>query len=110
MGTQVREASSGFRYTPTTCFETFPLPWPPGTKPENDPLYLAIAEAARELNTYREGWLNPPQVDGLPLPASELEKRTLTNLYNLNPTWLQNANRTLNDAVLAAYDRVTIPT
>jgi hypothetical protein len=21
------------RYTPTTCFETFPLPWPPGQEP-----------------------------------------------------------------------------
>ena len=28
-GTQLREASSGFRYTPTTCFETFPFPQPP---------------------------------------------------------------------------------
>ena len=27
-GTQVRERESGFRYTPTTCFETFPLPEP----------------------------------------------------------------------------------
>lgn len=33
MGTQLREAESGFRYTPTTCFETFPLPWPPGHEP-----------------------------------------------------------------------------
>ena len=31
-GTQVRERESGFRYTPTSCFETFPLPecvWQP---------------------------------------------------------------------------------
>jgi hypothetical protein len=27
-GTQVRERESGFRYTPTTCFETFPFPEP----------------------------------------------------------------------------------
>ena len=27
-GTQVREVESGFRYTPTTCFETFPFPDP----------------------------------------------------------------------------------
>jgi hypothetical protein len=27
-GTQVRERESGFRYTPTTCFETFPFPFP----------------------------------------------------------------------------------
>ena len=33
MGTQLREAESGFRYTPTTCFETFPLPWSPGEEP-----------------------------------------------------------------------------
>ena len=28
MGTQLREAESGFRYTPTSCFETFPLTRP----------------------------------------------------------------------------------
>ena len=28
MGTQLREVESGFRYTPTTCFETFPFPRP----------------------------------------------------------------------------------
>jgi hypothetical protein len=32
-GTQLRERESGFRYTPTTCFETFPFPWPPGREP-----------------------------------------------------------------------------
>ncbi len=36
MGTQLREAESGFRYTPTTCFETFPLPWPPGAEPAGE--------------------------------------------------------------------------
>jgi len=49
------------RYTPTTCFETFPLPWPPGEEPEGDPLVQAIADAARELNELRERWLNPPE-------------------------------------------------
>ena len=28
-GTQLREKESGFRYTPTTCFETFPFPFTP---------------------------------------------------------------------------------
>jgi len=37
MGTQLREAESGFRYTPTSCFETFPLPWPPGKEPSPSP-------------------------------------------------------------------------
>jgi len=32
-GTQLRERESGFRYTPTTCFETFPFPWAPGQEP-----------------------------------------------------------------------------
>jgi type II restriction/modification system DNA methylase subunit YeeA len=54
-GTQVRERESGFRYTPTTCFETFPLPEP------NKKQAAAIAEAARELDELRSRWLNPPE-------------------------------------------------
>jgi hypothetical protein len=53
------------RYTSTTCFETFSLPWPPGSEPgEGDPhrpLHDAIADAARTLNEQRERWLNPPE-------------------------------------------------
>jgi hypothetical protein len=40
---------SGFRYTPTTTFETFPFPWPPGQEPQDDPRVQAIAAAACEL-------------------------------------------------------------
>jgi hypothetical protein len=54
-GTQVREKESGFRYTPTTCFETFPFPVP---TPEQE---AAIAEAARRLDELRRNWLNPPE-------------------------------------------------
>lgn len=54
-GTQLREKESGFRYTPTTCFETFPFP--EATEDQR----AAIAEAARELDTLRENWLNPPE-------------------------------------------------
>jgi very-short-patch-repair endonuclease len=54
-GTQLREKESGFRYTPTTCFETFPFPEPTDTQRE------AIAAAAKELDTLRTGWLNPPE-------------------------------------------------
>ena len=43
------------RYTPTTCFETFPLPTP---TPAQE---TSIADAARELHTLRENWLNPPE-------------------------------------------------
>ncbi|HSW41263.1 MAG TPA: class I SAM-dependent DNA methyltransferase, partial [Patescibacteria group bacterium] len=58
----------------------------------------AIASAARELVRLRDGWLNPPGLD----PA-ELARRTLTNLYNARPTWLQHAHAALDSAVLAAY-------
>jgi len=35
--------------------------------------------------------------------ATELKKRTLTNLYNQRPAWLDNIHRQLDDAVFAAY-------
>ena len=54
-GTQVRQRESGFRYTPTTCFETFPFPEPSDAHRE------AIATAARELAELRTTWLNPPE-------------------------------------------------
>jgi len=176
-GTQVREVESGFRYTPTSCFETFPLPEP--TKA----FAAAIGEAACELDALRSRWLNPPEwtktevlefpgsVDGpwaryidpatvrpcprLPSPAqagegpgvrgrragkssprahrphpsplpegegtrigtvrwprvvpkdpdcaASLKDRTLTNLYNERPTWLDLAHQKLDAAVFAAY-------
>jgi hypothetical protein len=43
------------RYTPTTCFETFPFP---RLTPAQE---AAIAAAAKELNELRERWLNPPE-------------------------------------------------
>jgi type II restriction/modification system DNA methylase subunit YeeA len=54
-GTQLREKESGFRYTPTTCFETFPFP------SMNASDEAAISEAAVELDRLRRAWLNPPE-------------------------------------------------
>jgi hypothetical protein len=133
-GTQVRERESGFRYTPTTCFETFPFP------PAGDEQKAAIASAAKELDTLRNNWLNPPEwtrQEVLEFPGSvagpwgryvhgadgrgvgtvryprtvpkdaecarKLKERTLTNLYNQLPTWLDLAHRKLDTAVFAAY-------
>ena len=89
--------------------------------------------AAAELNDRRERWLNPPEwiaevaakVDAadtfsdVPEPArplirhsaimaaaakdSRLKKRTLTNLYNERPTWLDLAHKRLDAAVCDAY-------
>ena len=85
-------------YNIETCFDPFPFPWPPSTEPKDSPLAEAIAEATRELVAKRDAWLNPPNAS-----AEELKKRTLTNLYNANPAWLEDAHRKLDDAVFAAY-------
>ena len=175
LGTQLREIESGFRYTPTTCFETFPFPFPDDLACDKDapseavakfraahyhtaqdnvlreeppPLVAdehrdAIASAAKELNELRERWLNPPEwtqthvlefpgsmsgpwaryVDASTLDAqtgvgtvryprveprdadcaAKLKKRTLTNLYNERPTWLDLAHKRLDAAVANAY-------
>jgi type II restriction/modification system DNA methylase subunit YeeA len=86
------------RYTPTTSFETFPLPWPPGTEPKDDPCMQEIAHAAKELVEQRDRWLS---AEGL--SEAEKKKRTLTKLYNARPTWLDLAHKRLDDAVFAAY-------
>ena len=120
------------RYTPTTTFETFPFPAgmtprdtaslsPPAPLPLAGEGSQAIATAAKNLNALREAWLNPPEwVDwvrtpeeeqaGFPLRPvakpgheAELKKRTLTNLYNARPAWLDNAHRELDAAVAVAY-------
>jgi len=158
------------RYTPTTCFETFPFPFPDDLdeQPINveseldaakhykhivlredppprtvDDHRAAIAAAAQELNELRERWLNPPEwteTRTLEFPgsangpwarflvpstinsqlstglvryprleprdadcAAKLKKRTLTNLYNERPAWLDLAHKKLDAAVAAAY-------
>lgn len=92
LGTQLREVESGFRYTPTTTFETFPLPCPTDEQRE------AIALEARNLDRLRRGWLNPPGAD-----EALRKRRTLTQLYNERPTWLAQAHERLDRAVLHAY-------
>lgn len=86
------------RYTPTTTFETYPFPWPPGQEPVDDPVVQRIAAAAKDLDDKRNAWLNPEGAT-----EAELKKRTLTNLYNQNPTWLRNLHATLDRAVWDAY-------
>jgi type II restriction/modification system DNA methylase subunit YeeA len=85
-------------YNTSTCFDPFPFPWPPGKEPKDDPRVGTIADAAMKLVQKRDAWLNPPGA-----AAAELKKRTLTNLYNQRPQWLEDAHRALDKAVLAAY-------
>ena len=182
------------RYTPTTCFETFPFPFVeqpliPSPKPfigpvdwrtaiKDNPSYVndedddeerptppdvimglgfdpaaeeteedvsenTIAAAAKDLNELRERWLNPPEwtvekvlefpgsvsgpwaryidpktvdtktcIGTVRYPrleprdaecAAKLKKRTLTNLYNERPAWLDLAHKNLDAAVADAY-------
>ena len=86
------------RYTSTRTFETFPFPWPPRKEPRDNRKVEAIAVAAKELVERRDAWLNPPGAS-----AAELRKRTLTNLYNQRPQWLEDPHRALDKTVLAAY-------
>lgn len=86
------------RYSSSRVFETFPFPWPPGQEPADDSRVQAIALAAKELVEMRERWLNADN-----LPEAERKKRTLTNLYNVRPTWLDLAHKKLDAAVFAAY-------
>lgn len=110
-------------YATSTCFDTFPFP--AGLTPVDDPTVspsgAAIATAAVRLNNRRELWLNPAEwVDfistpqevaaGFPLRPvarlgheADLKARTLTNLYNLMPTWLKVAHQFLDKAVADAY-------
>lgn len=131
LGTQLEDRP---RYTPSTCFETFPFPSMDASAEER------IGGAARELDERRRAWLNPPEwtkeevlefpgsVDGpwkrfvvepdvrgigtvrwpriVPKDAecaAKLAKRTLTNLYNERPAWLDLAHRKLDEAVFDAY-------
>ena len=96
------------RYTPTTCFETFPFP--NGLTPADNAENVAISDAAININQLREAWLNPEiwvdwvisseeETAGFPKRPiakvgheADLKKRTLTNLYNLKPSWLKSAH------------------
>ncbi|HEY2498086.1 MAG TPA: DNA methyltransferase [Candidatus Angelobacter sp.] len=97
-GTQLREEESGFRYTPTSTFETFPFPWSPGVEDTHSPEYVCISAAAREVDEKRQRWLMAPITS-----STERRARTLTALYNLYPEWLKQAHDELDAAVTAAY-------
>ena len=118
------------QYTPTASFETFPFPWPLDMPDEALTAHQrahrdAIAGAARALDEARRRWLNPPElvseepdiVPSLPprlLPADEdaereLKNRTLTNLYNQRPAWLDHRHDALDAAVHAAYGWAEVP-
>lgn len=85
-------------YNTSSCFKTFPFPWPPGKEPNDAKAVTSISAAAKNLVEKRNAWLFP---NGL--PPSDLKLRTLTNLYNTRPTWLDDAHRALDTAVFQSY-------
>ncbi len=109
------------RYTPTTTFETFPFPWPPGQEPSEaeDARVAEIGHWAHALTEWRQAWLNPPRTDLYDGVGDAYEKmvkkRTLTNLYNglvyYRQTRPQGSGRPLGshgDLFLQAeFDKVT---
>ena len=64
----------------------------------HSPVPFPGIEPARELVRLRDTWLNPEGAD-----EAELKRRTLTNLYNQRPTWLDQAHARLDAAVFDAY-------
>ena len=56
-------------------------------------------DAKTGVGTARYPRLEPHDADC----AAKLKKRTLTNLYNERPTWLDNAHKKLDVAVAGAY-------
>ena len=90
MGTQLENRP---RYTPTTCFETFPFPKPTDEQRE------AIAQAARELDRLRQGWLNPPDAK-----EAELKKADAYQpVQRPSHVAADSPSRQLDEAVMDAY-------
>ena len=71
-------------------------------EPKDDPRVQTITQAAKELVEQRDRWLNADLTPD-PSPKGRGEQRTLTNLYNARPTWLELAHKRLDEAVFAAY-------
>ncbi|CAB3807738.1 hypothetical protein LMG28688_06601 [Paraburkholderia caffeinitolerans] len=84
----------------------------------------AIARAAKRLDELRQAWLNPPEwtkrvpevvpmgmktspypdrIEAKPGCEKDLAKRTLTNLYNERPAWLDTTHKDLDKAVASSY-------
>lgn len=82
-------------YNSTQCFDTFPFP--KGMEPNQsaetyaeNPLAIAIANAARELDEKRQNVLKGG--------------KSLTGLYNERPRWLDDVHAKIDASVAAAYD------
>jgi hypothetical protein len=92
-GTQLREKESGFRYTPTTCFETFPFPFPddlqpPAPLPVKPPPKPKPAEHLAAKNYYMGKEESPPYRVGA-VREEELRAAIAAAAKDLNE-WREN--------------------
>ncbi|MCC6403683.1 MAG: class I SAM-dependent DNA methyltransferase [Fimbriimonadaceae bacterium] len=131
-GTQLREKASGFRYTPETCFDPFPFP-PPGSHDSAITEATKSLHDLRDAWLNPPEWMSEstvefPASEGGPwqrhlVPGSVgaagvgtarytfavakmpglVKNRTLTELYNQFPTWLEDTHAELDEAVADAY-------
>jgi len=120
-------------YNPTTCFETFPFIQPTGAQATaiaaaakrlndlrwnwlNPPEWVReeVLEFPGSIDGPWARYVHDPDNRGIgtvryarlvPKDAHvfDLAKRTLTNLYNERPTWLDLAHKALDEAVFDAY-------
>ncbi len=109
-------------YNAQSCFETFHFPSNINFQSELDDLNqsnLEIVDAAKKLVEVRNNWLNPveyvdhvkevvPNFPDRVIPKDKekeklIKSRTLTKLYNFQPSWLVKLQSDLDNAVLDAY-------
>lgn len=110
-------------YNAKSCFETFPFPNLSSLSNGNE-ISTMVSSCAAELDRLRTSWLSPPEwtevvaemipigvrqgpypprVNSKPEFKKQIAERTMTNLYNRRPAWLNRVHKALDLAVARAY-------
>ena len=100
-GFQVREVESGFRYTPDSCFDTYPFPWRSRQRAKR-------CELSRRPRHRRRSSRTRPPPRHLAQPAQRLRSRPQEpapspSSTTPRPRGSPTPHRTLDEAVFAAY-------
>ena len=101
LGTQLREKESGFRYTPTTCFETFPFPFADDLiRTEDDPAHIVAKFRAAHYHTEQSNVLREdpppttPDEHRTAIAAAAHELNALRERWLNPPEWTQTRTLT----------------
>ena len=115
-GTQVRERESGFRYTPNTCFETFPFPFADDLiTTKDDPAHIVAKFRAAHYHTDQSNVLreDPPPTTpdehraAIAAAATELNERRERWLNP--PEWTQTRTLTFPGSAAGPWARYVAP-